>query len=105
MDIAKSFWDAQSEWSQSVFGTDAERGPIGALKHLAKEAQEAQETPDNKEEYADCLFLTFDSARRAGITFHELFAIAFAKLEKNRKRQWQKPTSDEPVEHVRGIHD
>lgn len=31
------------EWSQATFGSDAERGPIGALKHLAKEANEAVE--------------------------------------------------------------
>ena len=28
----KSFWAAQSEWSQRTFGTDTERGPAGPLK-------------------------------------------------------------------------
>lgn len=35
-----------SEWSQKTFGSDDERGPIGALKHLAKEAKEAAEAAD-----------------------------------------------------------
>lgn len=30
-----------SEWSQKTFGSDDERGPIGALKHLAKASVES----------------------------------------------------------------
>ena len=33
----------QSQWSQQTFGTDEERGPVGALHHLAREAVEAAE--------------------------------------------------------------
>ena len=95
------FCRQQSAWSQSVFGTDAERGPIGALKHLAKEAVEAQEKPGDIMEYVDCLFLTIDAARRAGFSWPTLLSAAWDKLEINRKREWGKPTSDEPVEHVR----
>src|SRR5688500_7375797 len=57
-------WLDQAEWSQATFGSDDERGPIGALKHLAKEAVEAQAAPDDEEEYADCLLLILDAARR-----------------------------------------
>lgn len=97
------FWQRHSEWSQATFGTDAERGPIGPLKHLEREAREAQAKPDDLEEYADCLFLVLDATRRAGYTLDDLLAAAFAKLAVNRKRIWQKPTSDEPVEHVRTL--
>lgn len=100
------FWKQHSAWSQSVFGTDAERGPVGALKHLEKEAREAQAKPEDKEEYADCLFLTLDAARRAGMTLDELLDVAFSKLEKNKKRRWVTPANpDEPIEHERGFHD
>ena len=110
---AQEFWDAHSKWSQATFGIDSERGPLGALKHLEKEAREAQAevsgptaTGKLHEEIADCLFLTFDAARRAGMTLNELLDTAFTKLDKNKKRIWAKPTnSDEPIEHVRGIHD
>ena len=105
MSRAKQFWYAQAEWSQATFGADNVRGPLGALKHLEKEAREAQADITDLVEYADCLFLTFDAARRAGLTLDKLLDIAFEKLEKNKKRTWNKPTSDEPVEHVRGIHD
>jgi NTP pyrophosphatase (non-canonical NTP hydrolase) len=110
--LAKS----HSEWSQATFGTDGERGPVGALLHLAKEAKETEEawreigrdgaSIDNgvrkmREEFADCLLLLLDSSRRAGLTPESLIREAWAKLEKNRQRAWPKPQPDQPVEHVR----
>ena len=81
---------------------DSERGPIGTLKHLAKEAKEAQDNPTDITEYADCLFLTIDAARRAGFSWRQLLQAAFNKLEVNKLRTWPKPVaSDEPIEHVR----
>lgn len=91
----------QSKWSQATFGTDAERGPIGPLKHLAKEAVEAQENPGDITEFADCLLLTLDANRRAGFTPMQLVDAAMAKMEINEARKWQKPIGDEPIEHVR----
>jgi hypothetical protein len=70
------FWNAQAEWSQATFGTDAERGPIGALKHLRREADDlmmAVEPSHRAEEVIDCLFLTFDAARRSGYTFNDVY--------------------------------
>jgi Protein of unknown function (DUF550) len=93
--------DNLSHWSQKTFGTDAERGPIGPLKHLEKEAREALATPEDVKEYADCLILVLDAARRAGFGTMRLLVAAEAKLKENMKREWPKPTSDEPVEHVR----
>lgn len=105
MNRTQDFWNQHAEWSESTFGTSAERGPIGALKHLVKEATEAQEKPTDREEYADCLFLTLDAARRAGMTLDDLLDEAFKKLAKNKLRIWSKPQGDEPIEHIRGIHD
>lgn len=99
--IVGEFWNAQAEWSQATFGTDEERGPIGALKHLAKEVQEALEDPTDIYEYADLLFLVCDATRRAGFTLNDLVSTAKAKLIINKKRVWNKPIDDEPAEHVR----
>jgi len=99
----KRFWNLQAEWSRKIFGSDEERGPEGPLKHLAKEVQEVLDNKTDLEEYVDCQFLIFDAARRAGFTFEEFVLGCFAKLEKNKKRAWPKPTSDQPVEHVREI--
>jgi hypothetical protein len=88
----QQFWDEHSAWSQATFGTDQERGPMGALKHLEREAREAQLEVSAglqdavKVEIADCLFLTFDAARRAGMTLDSLLDTAFAKLDKNKTR-------------------
>ncbi len=116
---AQKFWNEQAEWSEATFGKTSERGPLGALKHLEKEAKEAQTEAkwliDNPEKFdsvivkkqelcieiADCLFLTFDAARRAGMTLDQLLDTAFAKLEINKNRKWQRTTEDGPVEHVR----
>lgn len=91
----------QAEWSQATFGKDAERGPLGALRHLEKEARETQEAPQDSEEYADCFLLILDAARRAGISPVQLIEAAQRKMAINRARTWPKPVDDNPVEHVR----
>jgi hypothetical protein len=107
IDFADKFSDLvqdQAKWSQDTFGSDLERGPLGALKHLEKEARECQEavgTPDLREELADCLLLLLDASRRAGVKPTQLVEAAQAKMVKNKQRTWPKPMPDEPVEHVR----
>lgn len=94
------FWNAQSEWSRATFGSDKERGPVGPLKHLEKEAREAYAECDpmlRDMEIVDCLFLVCDAARRAGMTPDRLLTLANHKLAINKGRKWSKPTSDEPV--------
>lgn len=95
------FWNDQAAWSQNTFGLDSERGPIGPLKHLLKEVQEVIDNSDDDFEYADCLFLLFDAARRKGMTLQTLIETCETKLEINKMRKWSKPTDDNPVEHVR----
>lgn len=114
----EQFWYAQAEWSQATFGSDKERGPAGPLKHMAKEVKEAiaevaagdacVDETDKKIhrhelliELVDLQFLIFDATRRAGFGYGQLVAGCTQKLEINKNRQWQKPTTDEPVEHVR----
>ncbi len=91
----------QSDWSQATFGTDQERGPLGALRHLEREAREVQEAPGDVEEYADCFLLILDAARRAGFSPLRLIEAATAKMQVNRARQWPRPVDDQPVEHIR----
>ncbi len=96
----------QSEWSQATFGTDLQRGPIGTLKHLAKEVQECLNEPNDVKEYADCLILILDASRRAGFSADELVAAGLAKMAENRQRQWppfDPANIDKPVEHVRNL--
>jgi hypothetical protein len=90
-----------AEWSQQTFGPDNVRGPLGPLKHLEKEAREAQKEPTDLTEYADCLLLILDASRRAGFSVDQVIDAAFVKLEVNKARTWPKPVDDMPVEHVR----
>lgn len=97
----QEFWNDHAEWSQKTFGLDSVRGPEGPLNHLAKEVQEALAKPDDPGEYADLLLLTFDAARRSGLTFGQLIGAARSKLHVNKARRWGKPNADGSVEHVR----
>lgn len=90
----------QAIWSQATFGPDTERGPVGALRHLAKEAIEAAENPDDLEEYADCFLLILDAMRRKGCRFQTLVREAAKKMQKNKLRNWPTPEPDQPVEHI-----
>lgn len=101
------FFIDQREWSKETFGPKEHRGPIGPLKHLEKEAKEAYEETDaekRKEEIADCLFLVFDAAHRAGMTYAELTRVANEKLRKNKGRSWpdwRTAPADSAIEHKR----
>jgi hypothetical protein len=97
----QQFWDAHANWSRATFGNDAERGPVGPLKHLQKEAAEAIESPKDVLEFADCLLLTLDATRRAGFTLDELVAASWKKLEINKARTYAKGNPNEAVEHER----
>jgi len=105
----------QQAFSEATFGADAARGPIGAFRHLAKEATE---TADRLEadghapgtqasapaliEMADCFLLLLDGLRRSGYKFGTLVDAAREKLEVNKKRRWPAPAdATTPVEHVR----
>ena len=107
IDLGEAFDDLakdQSEWSQKTFGPDKTRGPIGALAHLKKEAEEAIETVATDhfaEEMADCFLLVLDASRRGGLTPTQLVKAAQRKMEKNKGRSWPSPTDDKPVEHIR----
>jgi predicted house-cleaning noncanonical NTP pyrophosphatase (MazG superfamily) len=97
----EDFWRHLSDWSQATFGSDSDRGPVGPLKHLAKEVQECLEDPTDLEEFVDLQFLVFDAARRAGFTLPQLVQALWKKLDKNRQRKWGPPTANEAVEHIR----
>ena len=105
----EQFCKEQGEWSQATFGSDTERGPKGPLLHLQKEVVEALDeidkgqtfTPKLDMEIIDCFFLVIDAARRNGMLPSRMLVMAEEKLRINKARQWQKPTGEGPIEHVR----
>ncbi|MGS8008874.1 dATP/dGTP pyrophosphohydrolase domain-containing protein [Escherichia coli] len=85
-------------WSQETFG---DVGPVGPLKHLAKEALEAAAAPDDLSEWADLQFLLWDAQRHAGISDGEITAAMEEKLKVNMARQWPEPKDGEPRLHIK----
>lgn len=107
-DDFETLWYSLALWSRSTFGNDEVRGPVGPLKHLLKEVNEAISAASEGEreelhvEIADCFMITLDAARRSGLTADGLLAQAWAKFAVNLEREWPDPMSaTEPVEHVR----
>jgi len=108
----EALWDDQAEWSQRTFGSDAERGPVGPIRHLALECAEVEEAweqwretscggpamksmRDNlRTELADCLLLLMDASRRAGVNLDTLVAAAIDKHQRNKARKWPVSTGD-----------
>ena len=89
---------AHAEWSRETFGSV---GPVGPLKHLAKEALEAAAAPGDLSEWADMQFLLWDAQIRAGITDEQITQAMFEKFGVNKSRQWPEPKDGEPRFHVK----
>ncbi|WP_368083466.1 dATP/dGTP pyrophosphohydrolase domain-containing protein [Klebsiella michiganensis] len=85
-------------WSQATFSNV---GPVGPLKHLAKEAIEAAAEPDDLSEWADMQFLMWDAQRRAGITDEQITLAMVEKLAVNKQREWPEPKDGEPRMHIK----
>lgn len=102
----ETVFDELGKWSDKAFGTPKDRGPIGALRHLKMEADEAIAEPTKLEEYVDCLFLSLDAARRAGFSYKQIIEGAWAKLEVLWKREHPDPATmpkDVAIEHIREV--
>lgn len=67
--------------------------------HLAEEAREAAEEPADAREWADCLILLLDGARKAGFSAQDLHEAARRKMEIIRGREWGEPDGDGVVRH------
>lgn len=108
-------------WSRATFGEDHERGPVGPLRHLAKEAEEAVEAWEAvvnaqgdhdphaammaekfNEELGDCLLLLLDASRRGGLSPLDVVKAAQEKMPILRQRVYQRTPDGVPSEHRRG---
>lgn len=111
------FFERQRDWSHETFGPPSFKGPKGPLDHLKKEAGEAWDAFDEafgnptkfdaaKVEIIDCLFLVFDAAHRAGMSYADISRIAMEKLRKNKARMWpdwRGTDPDKAIEHDRTV--
>jgi hypothetical protein len=97
----RDIYASHAQWSRDTFGADDERGPDGPLKHLIKEALEAMDSPNNPHEFADCMFLTMDAARRAGHDVNALIQAMIEKLQILKSRTYNKVPDGQPSFHVK----
>ena len=85
------------EWSEATFD---DPGPAPKLHHLKAEVDELLAAPFDRIEYADCLILLLDAARKAGISGDELLEAAYHKLQVNKRRIWGEPDENGVVQHI-----
>lgn len=94
-----------AEWSDKKFGT--EDRTLSILNHLKEEVEEAIEAKNNYEdspsgltqqrmasEFADCLILILDAARKSELNTELLMQAAEYKMQINRNREW-KPANEQ----------
>lgn len=97
--------ERHAKWSQKTFGSDDEKGPEGAARHLTDEAyRELNNNPYDVEEQADVFLLLLDVVRRSGGNFSDLLHAAIKKQNKNdSKRRWMYNDEKGHYEHDRNL--
>lgn len=76
----------------------------GVIDHIRKELTEIEQEPDDIEEWADLLLLSFDGAMRQGFTPEEIIQAMIDKNLKNESRNWPDwriADRNKAIEHVR----
>lgn len=97
----RDIYASHAAWSRKTFGADREFGPVGPLKHLIKEAEEALQNPSDLHELADCMLLVMDASLRAG---HDLNTFIRAMIEKReilKQRDYPKVADGQPSFHTK----
>ena len=94
-------YQAHRRWSDATFGTRAEKGPIGSLKHMHVEVDEAIADPKDALEFADLQFLLWDAAYRAGHSRLDIEKACEAKLKILLQRTYEKVPDGEPSFHLK----
>lgn len=84
-----------SVWSENTFPQSTTKS---IATHLAREAQELKENPEDPSEMADIVLLL---GHLAGITGVDLTNASREKLAINKTRKWGKIDAEGVVEHVR----
>lgn len=115
-DFKQLYWEVFC-WSQKTFGPTSIRGPVGPLKHMAKEIlvellgynpvsfdefikQPRRDDPCDLTELADVAILLCDAASRAGHSYGNLCQAGLKKMTTNKARTYPKPKGDDISEHV-----
>ena len=69
--------------------------------HMSEEAKEAADDPSDILEWADCMILLLDGARKAGYSTQDIYAGVLRKMEINKNRRWEIPDGEGIARHVK----
>jgi NTP pyrophosphatase (non-canonical NTP hydrolase) len=91
-----------TSWQDKTFPDATMQSKIA---HLKKELEEVLD-PDNsfaalRLEFADCFFLLFGAAHKAGMDYVDIIGAISHKFERNKNRKWGQPDKDGIVEHLK----
>lgn len=100
--IDKEYLTRQSNWSLRTFGPGYRISNV--IAHIRKELKEIEAKPDDIEEWADLIMLSFDGAIRQGHDPQDIIEAVYSKLIKNELRTWPDWRTQDPnkvIEHDR----
>jgi NTP pyrophosphatase (non-canonical NTP hydrolase) len=108
--MTKEQFNEITDWQDETFPESTE---LSRVKHLIKEVCElefeakifeksptAHNRSNKNQEYADCFFLLFGAAKKAGMSYEDICRAIDFKFEINKNRTWGKPDENGVVEHV-----
>jgi hypothetical protein len=98
----RAVYQRHRQWSDETFGTRDQKGPIGPLKHLKDECDEAMENPNDISEFVDLQFLVWDSAYRAGHDLRALTDGCEQKMPILLARKYPQVPDGMPSFHIKG---
>lgn len=80
--------------------TFPDASPRSKALHLSEEAKEAADNPSDISEWADCMILLSDGARKSGFSMDDLYQAVLRKMEINKKRKWDAGDKDGIIRHI-----
>ena len=94
--------DLQNEiaaFTDKTFGH--QKSAVPKLHHLREEVGELIEAPHDRLEWADCMILLMDAAKKNGYQMDDLCTFVQEKMEINRGRTWGDPDENGVRRHVK----
>ena len=73
--------------------------PRSKALHMAEEAIEAANDPQDILEWADCMILLLDAARKAGYSTSDIYDGVLRKMEINKTRTWGPKDREGVIRH------
>ena len=97
MDNWQKVQDDIGEFTDKTFGHSTVESK---MTHLREELDEVIADPQDELEWADCMILLLDAARRQGFSMDDLQQAINKKMTINRARKWGNADENGVVKHI-----